>query len=145
MRVHVLAPSGTTMPIVPVESTSPPMTGPPAMPTLNEAEYQADAMSVRRGATTRTWLCREMATPDRPMPAQACSTMVATPEVPKAKSASRAVASTATGPTRASVGRRSSSSPVTTIPAASAIPVRSNTGATARSGRPLTRVRKAVM
>ncbi len=39
-----------------VESTSPPMTGPPAMPTLNEAEYQADAMSVRRGATTRTWL-----------------------------------------------------------------------------------------
>ncbi len=79
------------------------------------------------------------------MPAHACSTMVATPEVPKAKSASRAVASTATGPTRASVGRRSSSSPVTTIPTASAIPVRSSTGATARSGRPLTWVRKAVM
>ncbi len=78
------------------------------------------------------------------MPAQASRTMVAVPEEPKAKSAKSAAASTTTGPTRASVGRRSSRNPMPTVPTASATPTSSRIGATARSGRPLTRVTKAV-
>ena len=127
-----------------VESTSAPTSGPLAMPTLNDAEYQAEAMSVRRGATTRTWVCRAMATPERPIPAPASRTTVAAPTVPKAVSRSSDAASTATGPTLAATGWRSMSRPVTTMPPASAAPVSSSTGATARSGRPLTRVRNAV-
>jgi hypothetical protein len=85
-----------------------------------------------------------MATPDRPIPAHAWRTTVATADEPRAKSANSETHSTATGPTLAITGWRSSRSPVMTTPAASASPVSSSTGATARSGRPLTRVRKAV-
>jgi hypothetical protein len=65
------------------------------MPTLKEAEYHAEALSVRRGATTRTWLWRAMPTPERPTAAKAWrKETTATPEVPRAKSATSAVVST---------------------------------------------------
>ena len=69
---------------------------------------------------------------------------MATAEVPRGKSAKSEAHSSATGPSLAITAWRSSRSPVMTTPAASASPVISSTGATARSGRPLTRVRKAV-
>lgn len=139
------APATVTLRTPEWSMSAPPSSDPPAMPTLKAEPLPAEAMSVLPGATCSARLAMAAASALNDMPVTQRATTATGCRAPKTYRVSSAHVMRASGPTRAVLGRLSSSRPTTMVPATPAIPDARSSGLSAAGAKPPKSSRNGVM